>query len=30
MKLAAFSRDSNRYLGLVDDFNGVMKRLDSQ
>ena len=28
MKLAAFSRNSNHYLGLVDDFNGVMKRLD--
>ena len=28
MKLAAFSRNSNHYLGLVDDFNDVMKLLD--
>ena len=28
MKLAAYSRNSNRYMGLVEDFKGVMKRLD--
>ena len=28
MKLAVFSRNSNHYWGLVDDFNDVMKRLD--
>lgn len=28
MKLAAYSRNSNHYMGLVEDFKGVMKRLD--